>query len=103
MFRRFVEIGHKSDIPVVIGLLNCYEHCASVIETPECGVDKYEEIQELCPSYTLESQLRSLVEDDEPFQQIEACLKEIMRDCRMEIERDNNYLRYRKRMLEKLK
>lgn len=103
IFRAFLQLGHTTHQTTAMKRLLCFEKCECLLEQsyPPCE-DDVEDLRELCPDYKSEQRLDRALDRDSQADFVEFC-EELQYNVKLDIEKDKDFLRFRKALENKLK
>ncbi|KAG4068314.1 hypothetical protein HA402_007834 [Bradysia odoriphaga] len=100
IFRHFLETNKAS---LALQTLKCYELADKQLNDKDSRTeDSYDELKELMPAYIWEKRLDDAIEAKDDDVLVEYLLR-LMEECKRYIETHQDFRRYRKTMLDKLK
>ena len=100
LFRNFLKIGHRSDKSNALIALECFELCDDLLEDVEQRTERLDELIDMCPSYLWEERLSESVSDEKKFPEV---LDELKKECLDTIQCHNDYDRFRRELLRKIR
>lgn len=103
-FRSFMRIGNTNDEPYAITMINCYELSEKMLHNRTTRItENYTQLMEWCPNSDFEMELEEIQENGGRSDVIDSILFRLMYECKSEFGKENDYKRFKARMLEKIK
>ncbi len=100
IFRHFLETNKTS---LTLPTLKCYELADQLLNDTKCRTDdNYDELKELMPAYIWEKRLDDAIETKDDDAMVEYLMR-LMEECKSFIETHQDFRRYRRTLLDKLK
>lgn len=107
MLQNFFRIGYTTEKSEAMILLECHDMCNRILSNENLIYDQYmmNDLLGLCPTYAWEQKITTAVRNITPNakQEIAQALNELKLECIYSIESHNDYDRFRRELLRKIR
>lgn len=105
LFRNFLHVEYHPDKSEVMEILECYDICDKICKKPHLihDPDVTDELLNLCPSFTWERKINETLRTKSNKHEVVRTLNELKDECVDSVQSHNDYDRFRRKLLEKLK